>query len=87
MAARSLDEYEGRLNAAQIAIVCIEEAAKVSILRRIATSKGDAERREVWHEYRSHRSKNRHSIGPSPLGPAVRHLDIRTEAATHEPTA
>src|SRR5260370_21921451 len=60
--------------AASVAILCIEEAAKVSILRRIATCKDDTERRELWSAYRSHRCKNRHSINPGPgAHPGERH--------------
>jgi AbiV family abortive infection protein len=92
---QGLDQYTGRLNAAQIAAgmnaaeenaarlladaelllnagryptacslatLCIEEAGKISTLRRIATCNDDAERREVWKEYRSHQSKSRHAI-------------------------
>ncbi len=80
-AARLLADAQLLLNAgryptaASVAILCIEEAAKVSILRRIATCKDDAERREVWNEYRSHRSKNRHAIIPGPFAQAGRHPD------------
>lgn len=59
--------------AASIAILSIEEARKVSILRRIATCRDDTERREVWNEYRSDRSKDRHSVMPSLCGGG--HLD------------
>jgi AbiV family abortive infection protein len=51
--------------AASVAILSIEEARKVSILRRMATCRDDAERQQVWSEYRSDRSRNRHSVMPS----------------------
>ncbi len=71
--------------AASVAILCIEEAAKVSILRRIATCKDDTERRELWSAYRSHRCKNRHSINPGPVahpGEPHRGFDALAESGT-----
>jgi AbiV family abortive infection protein len=67
--------------AASVAILCIEEAAKVSTLRQIATCRDDSERREVWNEYRSRRGKNRHSIIPSPCAKVARHLDERRQGS------
>src|SRR5258708_19918801 len=55
--------------AASVAILCIEEAAKVSILRRIATCKDDTERRELLRAYPSHRCKNPPSTHPAPATP------------------
>jgi AbiV family abortive infection protein len=61
--------------AASVAILCIEEAAQVSILRRIATCKDDTERQSIWNEYRLHRRKNHHSIIPCPFAEAAGHLN------------
>lgn len=44
--------------AASIAILAIEEAGKVSILRALSLAKTDAEAAESWSEYRSHTKKN-----------------------------
>src|ERR1700688_2497763 len=61
--------------AASVAILCIEEAAKGSILRRIATCKDDTERQSICNEYRLHRSKNCRSIIPCPFAEAAGHLN------------
>jgi hypothetical protein len=41
-----------------LAILAIEEAGKISILRRLAVALADIEVSDVWKEYRSHTSKN-----------------------------
>ena len=91
-AARLLADAQLLLNAgryptaASVAILCIEESGKISLLRRIATCKDDAERGEVWKEYRSGRCKSRRSIVPSLFAQGFRHVDglssafdVRTE--------
>src|SRR5258708_35462560 len=50
--------------AASVAILCIEEAAKGSILRRVGTCKGDTGRREVLRACRSPPCKKRPLIYP-----------------------
>ena len=45
-------------SALALAILAIEEAGKVSILRRLAVAISDAEYAAIWKEYRSHTSKN-----------------------------
>ena len=44
-------------SAASLAILSIEEAGKVSILRRLAVAKDDAEAVSCWRDYRSHTKK------------------------------
>jgi AbiV family abortive infection protein len=56
--AANLLESGSFATAASIAILSIEEAGKVSILRTLALAKSDAEATETWKEYRSHTRKN-----------------------------
>jgi AbiV family abortive infection protein len=44
--------------AASIAILAIEEAGKISILRGLSTAPDDATVKESWRAYRSHQAKN-----------------------------
>jgi len=46
-------------SAAALAVLAIEEAGKLSILRRLATATTDAMIASCWREYRSHTHKNR----------------------------
>jgi len=80
-AARLLADAQMLLNAgryptaASIAILCIEEAGRISLLRRMATCKDEAERGEVWKEYRSDRCKSRRAIVPSLVAQGLHHID------------
>src|SRR5882672_9456339 len=46
-------------SALALAILAIEEAGKVSILRAVVLARSDDEAKADWKEYRSHTSKNR----------------------------
>ena len=50
--------------AASVAALAIEEAGKVSILRRLSTARDEKEVKRVWREYRSHMAKNTSWILP-----------------------
>jgi AbiV family abortive infection protein len=56
--ANLLLERERFPSAASLAILAIEEAGKVPILRMLALSKDDKEIAKCWREYRSHTKKN-----------------------------
>lgn len=56
--AKILLEANRHPTAASVAALSIEEAGKVSILRRLATARDDKEVKSLWREYRSHRAKN-----------------------------
>jgi AbiV family abortive infection protein len=45
-------------SAAAVAILAIEEAEKVSVLREIAVAESDSELKQAWKGYRSHTRKN-----------------------------
>ena len=45
-------------SASALAILAIEELGKVQILKRIVVQTSEAELKEAWKEYRSHRAKN-----------------------------
>jgi AbiV family abortive infection protein len=57
------------------AILAIEEAGKISILRRLAIALNDRECVEAWKEYRSHTSKNAMWAFPSLLASGARSLE------------
>ena len=61
--------------AASIAILSIEEAGKVSILRALALAKSDVEAAESWKEYRSHTRKNVAWLLPQLAAAGARKLD------------
>lgn len=61
--------------AAALAILAIEEAGKITILRRMSTAKADSEVADVWREYRSHTSKNLAWIVPQLAVAGARTLD------------
>jgi AbiV family abortive infection protein len=44
--------------AAALAILAIEEAGKVAILRTLPFAKTESEAEEIWRDYRNHRAKN-----------------------------
>jgi AbiV family abortive infection protein len=56
--ARALHDAGRMHSAAALAILSIEEAGKVSILRQMALCESDEEWKQAWKEYRSHTSKN-----------------------------
>ncbi len=56
----------GRIaSALALAILAIEEAGKVSILRRLSTAKSENQIKEAWRHYCDHRSKNSMWILPA----------------------
>ena len=63
-ARRLADDAKSLLNLARyptataIAILAIEESGKVAILRGLATAATPEIRRQIWKDFRSHRSKN-----------------------------
>jgi AbiV family abortive infection protein len=44
--------------ACSIAVLSIEEAGKVAILRRLSLARDDQKAKEIWREYRDHQAKN-----------------------------
>lgn len=62
-------------SALALAILAIEEAGKVSILRRLAVAMSDAEYAGAWKEYRSHTSKNAMWAFPSLFAAGARMLE------------
>jgi AbiV family abortive infection protein len=62
-------------SAAALAVLAIEEAGKVSILRHLAVSKDDRELNTCWHDYRSHTKKNVTWLLPQLVAEGARRLD------------
>ena len=67
-------------SAASLAILAIEEAGKVSILRQILTASDD-EIKQCWRDYRSHKSKNAMWILPDLVHRGARTLKGFRDAA------
>lgn len=61
--------------AAALAMLSIEEAGKVSVLRGLALARSEAERSASWKEYRSHIHKNASWMLPSLVAGGARLLD------------
>lgn len=61
--------------AASLAILSIEEAGKISILRSIALARTTTEASELWREYRSHVRKNVLWLLPQLVAAGARKLD------------
>jgi AbiV family abortive infection protein len=62
-------------SAASIAILAIEEAGKVSILRVLALAKDDKSADDCWRDYRSHTKKNVTWLLPQLVSKGARRLD------------
>jgi len=62
-------------SAASLAILAIEEAGKVSILRGLSLARSDAEALEEWKAYRAHTGKNVSWILPELAANGARRLD------------
>jgi len=62
-------------SAASLAILAIEEAGKVSILRALSVARSEAEAGETWKEYRSHTKKNASWILPQLAAAGARKLE------------
>ena len=80
-ARRLLEDAESLLaagrfpTAASLAILSIEEAGKVTILRSLGLSTSDADLAEAWRSYRSHTKKNAAWILPEVAASGARRLD------------
>jgi AbiV family abortive infection protein len=61
--------------AGSVAVLAIEEAGKVSILRALALAASDAEAAEAWKDYRSHTRKNVAWLLPELAAAGARKLD------------
>jgi AbiV family abortive infection protein len=61
--------------AASIAILSIEEAGKISILRALALAKDDRAVNDCWRDYRSHTKKNVTWLLPQLVSKGARKLD------------
>ena len=61
--------------AASVAILSIEEAGKISILRMLSLAKTDDEASKVWKDYRSHTRKNVAWLLPQLVAVGARKLD------------
>ncbi len=56
--AKALFENESYATALSLAILSIEEAGKLSILRMLLCCSDEQQAKEAWKDYRNHRSKN-----------------------------
>lgn len=72
--ARILTDAGRWASACHLAILAVEEFGKISILRRLATARGQ-ELRGVCKEYRQHTAKNRQWIIPEIVGQGGRALE------------
>lgn len=74
-------------SAASLAILAIEEAGKVSILRRLAVATDDIEVATCWRDYRSHTKKNVAWLLPQLVAQGASRLDdfrsLFSEEADH----
>jgi AbiV family abortive infection protein len=61
--------------AASLAILSIEEAGTVTILRSLALSNSDSDLAEAWRDYRSHTQKNAAWLLPQLAASGARRLD------------
>ena len=73
--AKLLLDAERYPTAAALAVLSIEESGKIRILRHLAFAPEMVDRRNIWREYRSHRSKNVAWIMPSLVAKGARDLD------------
>ena len=73
--AKLLLDAERFPTAAALAVLSIEETGKIGILRHLAFLPEMVDRRKIWKDYRSHRSKNVAWIRPSLFANGARDLD------------
>ena len=73
--ADTLIKAEAFPSAASLAILAIEEAGKVSILRALSVARSEQEARAEWKAYRSHTKKNASWILPELAAAGARKLD------------
>ncbi len=62
-------------SALALAVLAIEEAGKISILRRLAIAMSESEWADAWKEYRSHTSKNAAWMLPAMVQSGARKLE------------
>ena len=79
--ARALFELARYPTAASLAILSIEESGKVSVLRHLAMAPDDATHKDIWRDYRNHRSKNVAWILPDLVAKGARDLESLRPAA------
>ena len=68
-------EADSFATAAALAILAIEESGKVSILQGLSIAPDEESRRQLWKDYRLHRSKNTGWILPELAAKGARTLD------------
>lgn len=73
--ARLLVDADRLPSAVSLAILSIEEAGKISILRALAFAENEQDLKTEWRRYRSHTSKNLQWILPQLMAAGVRSLD------------
>lgn len=73
--ARLLVDAERLPSAVSLAILSIEEAGKISILRALAFAENEQDLKTEWRRYRSHTSKNLQWILPQLMTAEARSLD------------
>jgi AbiV family abortive infection protein len=73
--ASTLFEVRRFPSAASLAILSIEEAGKISILRSLALARTDGDIGEAWKDYRCHTRKNTAWLLPQLMGAGARKLD------------
>jgi len=67
-------------SATSLAVLSIEEAGKVLILRELSVANDGKDIKEIWQRYRHHRSKNAAWILPDLVSNGARHLYQLAEA-------
>lgn len=73
--ARLLVDADRLPSAVSLAILSIEEAGKISILRALAFAENEQDLKTEWRRYRSHTSKNLQWILPQLMAAGARSLD------------
>ena len=73
--AHALFDLERYPTAASIAVLSIEESGKVSTLRHLAMAHDLPSCRQIWRDYRNHRSKNVAWVLPDLVAAGARDLD------------
>jgi AbiV family abortive infection protein len=70
--------------AAALAILAIEEAGKLAILRMIMLEDDPKILKKGWHDYRRHTSKNTNWIVPEFIQNGARHIEEMRQTVDHE---
>ncbi|WP_437412965.1 AbiV family abortive infection protein [Sinorhizobium meliloti] len=85
--AELLLESDRHASATALAILAIEELGKVQVIKIIALQSGEAELKQAWRDYRSHRAKNVQWILPKLAAEGARTLmQLRAAADPEEIT-